>query len=136
MIRPRWAIVVALLLPACGPSSASARADLCLDLTHLQATVDFLAAPPTDATVGDVRGALEKLDSTWQAVHDDPDVPDAEDDALLDAREAYQDEIHGVGDDDLFAPSVASTAGIARGLSDAYGAVRSRLACDGSATPG
>jgi hypothetical protein len=135
MLRPWWVIAVLLVMPACGPSPASARTELCEDLTHLQATVAFLAAPPPDATVGDVRGALEKIDSTWQAVHDDPDVPDAEDDALLDARDAYQDQIHGVGDDDLFAPHVAATAGVARGLVDAYGAVRARLGCAASPSP-
>ncbi len=138
MSRPCWAIgvLVLVLVPGCGPSSASAHAELCEDLGHLQATVAFLAAPPPEATVGDVRGALEKIDSTWQAVHDDADVPDAEDDALLDARDAYQDEIHGIGDDDLFAPHVAETSGIARGLADAYAAVRARLACATSTPPG
>lgn len=127
-------LVAALVLAGCAQDSASAKVELCSDLTNLQATVTFLAAPPPDATVGDVRGALDKIDSTWQAVHDDSDVPDAEDDALLDARDAYQDEIEKVGDDDLFAPHVAATAGIAQALARAYDAVRVRLACP-PATP-
>ena len=131
---PRTAplLVVVALLAACGPSSASARAELCSDLTNLQATVTYLAAPPPDATVGDVRGALDKIDSTWQAVHDDPDVPDAEDDALLDARDSYVDAIEKVGDDDLFAPRVAETQGVAQGLAQAYDAARASLACASS----
>jgi hypothetical protein len=117
------------MLPACGPSSASARAELCSDIANLQPTVDLLAAPPVDATVGDVRGALEKIDPTLQAVHDDTDLPDAQDDALLDAKDAYEDAIHGIGDDDAFAPHATATAGIARGLADAYTAVRTSLGC-------
>lgn len=121
-----------MLAPACGTSSASARAELCSDLANLQPTVDLLAAPPADATVGDVRGALEKIDTTLQAVHDDPDVPDAQDDALLDAKDDYDDAIHGVGDDDAFAPHAAATAGIARALADAYAAARASLGCAAS----
>jgi hypothetical protein len=123
------ALLVVVLLVACGRSPASARAELCSDLTNLQATVTYLAAPPPDATVGDVRGALDKIDSTWQAVHDDPDVPDAEDDALMDARDSYVDAIEKVGDDDLFAPRVAETQGVAQGLAQAYIAARASLAC-------
>ena len=132
MLRPVAAtataiVVAALLLPACG--SASAGEELCADLGNLQPTVDYLAAPPADATVGDVRGALEKIDSTLQAVHDDPDVPDAQDDALLDAKDAYDDAIHGVGDDDAFGPWIGQTAGVARALHDAYAVVRATLVC-------
>ncbi len=135
MPRTAWLLAAAVLLVACGPSSASARAELCSDLTNLQATVAYLAAPPPDATVGDVRGALDKIDSTWQAVHDDPDVPDAEDDALLDARDSYVDAIEKVGDDDLFAPRVAETQGAAQGLAQAYDAARASLACPSSPPP-
>ena len=135
MPRTGCLLAAALVLVACGRSSSSARADLCQDLTNLQATVAYLAAPPPDATVGDVRGALDKIDSTWQAVHDDGDVPDGEDDALLDARDAYQDAIETVGDDDLFVPHVPETAGFAQGLERAYEAVRMTLACPSSAAP-
>ena len=129
MPRPAWLFVAALVLAACARDGASAKVELCSDLTNLRATVAFLETPPANATVGDVRGALDKIDSTWQAVHDDADVPDAEDDALLDARDAYQDEIEKVGDDDLFAPHVAATAGVAQALARAYDAVRVQLAC-------
>jgi hypothetical protein len=124
------------LLPACGPSSASARAELCRDLTNLEATVAYLAAPPPDATVGDVRGALEKTESTWEAVRDDADVPDAEDDAMQDPREDYDDAIGDFGDDDLFAMHAAETAGIARRLAGAYAVVRGRLGCPPSPSAG
>lgn len=135
MPRTAWLLAAAVLLPGCGPSSASARVELCSDLTNLQATVTYLASPPPDATVGDVRGALDKIDSTWQAVHDDPDVPDTEDDALLEARDSYVDAIEKVGDDDLFAPHVAATQGVAQGLAQSYDAVRARLTCSSASPP-
>jgi hypothetical protein len=136
MSRALALVVIAVLCTACGPPSAEAKAALCQDLTNLAATVAYLASPPTDATVGDVRGALDKVDSTWQAVHDDGDVPDNEDAALLDAQQAYRDAIEGLGDDDAFAPHVVDTAPIAQGLAHAYDAVRVRLACPASLQPG
>jgi hypothetical protein len=76
------------------------------------------------------------VDPTWQVVHDDPDVPDDEDEALLDAQEAYHNAIEGIGDDDPFAPHAAETAATAQALSQAYDAVRASLACPVSPTPG
>jgi hypothetical protein len=129
MPRTGLLLVAAVALAACGQSSASARVELCQDLTNLQATVAYLVAPLPGATVGDVRGALDKIDSTLEAVHDDADVPDIEDDALLDARTAYRDAIEHTGDDDPFTSHVAETAGVAQGLGRAYDAVVARLAC-------
>jgi hypothetical protein len=136
MSRTAWLLAAAVLWSACGRSPTAARAELCQDLTNLQATVAFLAAPTEGATVGDVRGALDKIDSTLEAVHDDDAVPDVEDDALLDAREAYRDAIEDIGDDDAFAPHAAATAGIAQGLARSYEAVRVRLVCSSSLQPG
>jgi len=136
MRRSGPVLVAAAVLVACGGSSSASNADLCQDLTNLQATVAFLAAPPSTATVGDVRGALDKLEATWEAVHDHPDVPDDEDAALLAGRQDYRDAIEGVGDDDAFAPMVASTAGIGQGLERSYDAVRLRLVCAASLQPG
>ena len=129
-------LIAAVVLVACGGSSSASNVALCQDLTNLQATVVFLAAPPPTATVGDIRGALDKLDATWEAVHDHPDVPDDEDAALLASRQDYRDAIEGVGDDDAFAPFVTSTAGIGQGLERSYEAVRLRLACPASLQPG
>lgn len=136
MRRSGPVLVAAAVLVACGGSSSASNADLCQDLTNLQATVAFLAAPPSTATVGDIRGALDKLEATWEAVHDHPDVPDDEDAALLAGRQDYRDAIEGVGDDDAFAPMVASTAGIGQGLERSYDAVRLRLVCPASLQPG
>ncbi|MEP6758608.1 MAG: hypothetical protein ABJB55_05385 [Actinomycetota bacterium] len=130
------AVALAVLGWSCGGSSSVANAGLCQDLTNLAATVAFLAAPPPSATVGEVRGALDKLDPTWQAVHDHPDIPDDEDDALLTAQQDYRDAIEGIGDDDAFAPYVAATAGIGQGLERSYGGVRVRLVCQANLQPG
>ena len=129
-------LAAVLLVTACSRSSSAANAGLCQDLTNLRDTVAFLTAPPTSTTVGEVRGALDKLDSTWQAVHDHPDVPDDEDDALLAAQQDYRDVIEGVGDDDPFAPYVAATSGIGQGLERSYEAVRVRLVCPAYLQPG
>jgi hypothetical protein len=121
---------------SCSGSPSAGDAELCQDLTNLQATVSFLEAPPHDATVGDVRGALDKLDGTWQAVHDDGKVPDEEDEALQESQQDYRDAIEGVGDDDAFAPYVPQTRGIAEGLMRSYQAVRVRLVCPAYLQPG
>ena len=130
------AAALAWLMLACSHSSSAANAELCQDLTNLQATVSFLEVPPRDATVGDVRGALDKLDGTWQAVHDDAQVPDNEDAALLQSKQDYRDAIEHLGDDDLFAPYVPATRGIAEGLMRSYQAVRVRLVCPSYLQPG
>jgi hypothetical protein len=129
-------IAATVAFSTCGHHTSADHAQLCQDLTNLQATVAFLAAPGPEATVGDVRGALDKLDSTWQTVHDDPDVPDDEDDALLNSQDVYRDLIEGIGDDDVFAPHIAETAGVAQALMRSYQAVRVRLVCSASLQPG
>jgi hypothetical protein len=123
-------------LAACSGSSPSDNAELCQDLTNLQATAAFLESPPRDATVGDIRGNLDKLDGTWDAVHDSPEVPDDEDAALLQSQQDYRDAIEGVGDDDPFEPYEPATRGIAEGLMRSYQAVRVRLVCPSYLQPG
>jgi hypothetical protein len=129
-------VLVCVLCAACGRSSAAGNAEICQNLVNLQATVDFLAAPGIETTVGEVRGALDKLDPTLQAVHDADAVPDAEDNALLDAQKAYRDQIKNLGDDTPFAPTAAATASIAQGLLHSYEAVRQQLACPTDLEPG
>jgi hypothetical protein len=123
-------------ITACSGSSQQENAELCQDLTNLQATVASLESPARDATVGDVRGNLDKLDGTWGAVHDDPEVPDDEDAALLQSQQDYRDAIEGVGDDDAFEPYEPATRGIAEGLMRSYQAVRVRLVCPSYLQPG
>ena len=136
MRGPAWLVVTCLVLAACGRSSAADNTETCQDLVNLQATVEFLAAPDPAATVGEVRGALDKLDPTFQAVHDDADVPDAEDNALLDTQQAYRDQIADMGDDTPFAPTMQATASIGQALLHDYEAVRQRLACPSGLEPG
>ena len=137
MRRHGLPILCALVaMGACTRSSAAASGALCQDLTNLQSTVAYLGMPPRDATVGDVRGALDKIDSTLQALHDDPAVPDDEDKVLLGAQQDYRDAIEGVGDDDAFGPYVPQTTGIAQGLVRAYEMVRVRLVCPANLQPG
>ena len=136
MRRTALVATASALLVACSGSSSAATAALCQDLTNLQSTVAFLAAPPETATVGDVRGALDKLDSTWQAVQDRADVPADESDALVAGQEDYRDAIQEVGDDDPFAPYIPATVGVAQGLERSYEAVRVRLVCPSYLQPG
>jgi hypothetical protein len=136
MRGPALLVVTCLVLVGCGRSSAADNSQLCQDLVNLQATVEFLAAPDPSTNVGEVRGALDKLDPTFQAVHDDDDVPDAEDDALLDAQQAYRDQIADLGDDTPFAPSMQATSATGQALLHDYEAVRQRLACPADLEPG
>lgn len=129
-------VLVLVGVAACGGSSSSAALAICQDLTNLQSTVALLASPPPDATVGDIRGALEKVDSTWEALHDDPAIPDDQDAELQDAKDEYGDAIHDFGDDDAFAPHAATTAGVAQRLDRSYEAAKSRLACPANLQPG
>jgi hypothetical protein len=136
MRRPDWLVVGCLVLAACSRSSAAGNTEICQDLVNLQATVSFLAAPDASATVGEVRGALDKLDPTFQAVHNDDSVPDAEDNALLDAQQAYRDQIANMGDDTPFAPTMPSASPIGQALLHDYEVVRQRLACPANLEPG
>jgi hypothetical protein len=128
--------LLALGMAACGPSSSAANLEICQDMRNLQGTVDALAAPPRNATVGEVRADLDKLDGTFDSIHDSSDVPDAEDDALLQAQEDYRDVIEGIGDDDAFAPYAAESQGIAEGLARSFQAARVQLACPAGLQPG
>jgi hypothetical protein len=136
MRGPAWLVVACVVLASCGRSSAADHTELCQDLVNLQATVEFLAAPGPSSTVGEVRGGLDKLDPTFQAVHHDDAVPDDEDDALLDAQDDYRDQIADLGDDTPFAPTLPATSAIAQALLQDYEAVRQRLACPASLEPG
>jgi hypothetical protein len=133
--RPVWIVLGCVLFAACGRVSAADHSELCQDLVNLQTTVEFLGAPDPSSTVGEVRGALDKLDPTFQAVHDDDAVPDDEDDALLDAQDAYRDQIADLGDDTPFAPTLPATPSVGQALLHDYEVVRQRLACASSLEP-
>jgi hypothetical protein len=136
MRGPICLAVVCVVLAACGRSSTADHSELCQDLVNLQATVQFLAAPDPATTVGEVRGALDKLDPTFQSVHDDDAVPDDQDDALLDAQDDYRDAIADLGDDTPFGPTRSATSSIAQALLHDYEVVRQQLACPADLEPG
>jgi hypothetical protein len=126
--------VVALLITtsACGPSVSAQRQDLCADLGHLRATVDFLASPPDDASVGEVRADLDKLDPTFGAVSASGTVPRDVVKRLIAEHEAYRAAIEGVGDDERFAAARGAAAAPADGLASAFDSVVAALGCSAS----
>jgi len=121
---------VALAATGCNGSDHAQAASLCEDLRNLRATVSSLEAPNTDATVGEVRGDIEKLASTIGAVDGSDAVPDAMGKALSDARDDYRDVLDGIGDDDPFSEAAAEAAAPARRLGGAYDEVVQHLECD------
>ena len=138
-VRIPGAIVLALsaaaVAPAaCHPAQSTQRADLCVDLSHLRATIALLASPPADASVGEVRADLDKLDPTFGAVSDSGTVSQDVVDRLVAEHEAYRAVIDGVGDDDRFSTVRAEATAPAQGLDDAFEAVVTALRCD-TATP-
>lgn len=93
-----FAIVTATSV-SCGGSPGEERATLCEDLGNLAATVEVIANPPVDAAVGEIRGAIEKLDPTIEHAEDAGVVPDDEADGLRADQEAALQALKGIGDD-------------------------------------
>jgi hypothetical protein len=124
-----FAAILAVAAPACGTSSASEAASICSDLMNLRATVAVLESPPPNATVGEVRGDIEKLDSTVGAVAGSSAVPESVGNEFEDARDAYRDVFDGIGDDDPFSSVADEAAAPARRLGAAYDAAVAALAC-------
>jgi hypothetical protein len=121
-------VVLALSATACNRSGEARTASICNDLRNLRATVSFLEAPSPGASVGEVRGDIEKLTSTVSAVEGSDAVPDPMGGAFSAARDDYRDLLDGIGDDDPF--SRVSAEAPARRLGGAYDAVVEQLACD------
>jgi hypothetical protein len=129
------AAILAVAASACQRSEASEAGSICGDLMNLRATVAILESPPATATVGEVRGDLEKLDSTVGAVGGSSVVPESVGDGLEEARDAYRDVFDGIGDDDPFSSVADEAAAPARRLGAAYDLVVSILGCGGSPSP-
>ena len=127
----RIAAFAAILAVAtsCRTSPSNQTAWICSDLMNLRATVAFLESPPATATVGEVRGDLEKLDSTVGAVGGSSVVADPIGTQLEDARDDYRDVFDGIGDDDPFSSIASEAAEPARRLGGAYDAAVAALAC-------
>ena len=92
--------------------------------------MSFLEAPSPGASVGEVRGDLEKLTSSVRAVEGSDAVPDPVGGAFSAARDDYRDLLNGIGDDDPFSKVASEAAAPARRLGGAYDAVVEDLACD------
>jgi hypothetical protein len=129
------AAILAVAAAACRHASTSDASSICGDLLNLRATVAFLGSPSATATVGQVRGDIEKLDSTIGGVSASGLVPRSLANELSDARDAYRDVFGGIGDDDPFSSVSAEAAAPARRLGAAYDAVVADLACAPSPSP-
>ena len=126
---------VALAATGCNGSDQAQAASLCQDLRNLRDTVIFLEAPSAGASVGEVRGDIEKLNGTIGAIERSEAVPDAMGKTLSEARDDYRDLLDGVGDDDPFSEVAAEAAAPARRLGGAFDAVVQHLACDQTPSP-
>lgn len=97
--RPLPFVALIVVLSGCAPSASDEAASLCEDLGNLAATVSLISAPPEDATVGQVRGATEKLDPTIDQAEHAGVVPDPEGEGFRAAQEAVLESLKGIGDD-------------------------------------
>jgi hypothetical protein len=126
------AVLLAAALVGCSRSSvADQRASICPDLENLVATMRAAFAPPPDATVGDVRSALEKLESTWGQIGQADAIPADQRDEISKARLAYLKAIANVGDDDPASSVTVQTAGVASRLARDVASVWRVLGCPG-----
>jgi hypothetical protein len=85
--------------PGCS-SPNDDRVDVCRDLGSFGETFELLLAPPPDATIGEVRGALEKIAPFLERVAAADATSDALDDELVSVEEAFRDALDGLGDDE------------------------------------
>lgn len=122
---------VVLALTACASTApAEEAAALCEDLGNLVETRAVIVAPPPDATVGDVRGATEKLDPTIEQAEDAGVVPDADADAIRADQEALLEALEGVGDDDELTAMPAEAIEAGRRLTDGLVRLELTLGCE------
>ena len=133
MNRRRAQLALSLAVVAavgCAGSDADEVADLCRDLGSFRATFALLLAPPPDATVGEVRGALEKVAPFLGRISDSDATPRSLDDAIDEAETSFRDGLDGLGDDE---PASVAERALARArprMADAVEAAASSLACD------
>lgn len=123
-------VAVWLIAAACAGPPAEQRASLCEDLGNLAETVSLLATPPPDATVGDVRGAVEKLDPTIAQIEDADVVPEAERVGFRTAHEEALEALEGTGDDSAFVDVPAYPVERVADLVARYRAVVVSLGCE------
>jgi hypothetical protein len=123
-------LLVIALTASCAQSPPEERAALCEDLVNLAATVDLFARPPDDATVGDVRGAIEKLGPTIQQAEDAGVVADTDADAFRARHEAALEALEDYGDDERFAKVPPESVAATDTLAATYRRVLTSLGCD------
>ncbi|MGE5226996.1 MAG: hypothetical protein ACM3OO_08985 [Planctomycetaceae bacterium] len=125
-------VLLATALAGCsGSSAAEQRASICPDLSNLAATMRVAFSPPSDATVGDVRSALGKLESTWGHIGQANVIPADQRTEISQARLDYLKAIANVGDDDPASSVRTRTAGLASRLASDTAAVWRALGCPG-----
>lgn len=125
-----------VLVGSCAPSPRDERTSLCENLGHLEATVVVFSTPPADATVGQVRGAIEKLDPTISNAEDADVVADADAEALRTEHEAALEALEPYGDDTPLADVPPERLAPASALASRYRATVASLGCaDPAATP-
>jgi hypothetical protein len=99
-LRRAVACVAALAALASCSSSAEEVADLCGDLRSFGATFDLLLQPQAGATVGEVRGALEKVAPFLGRVAGVDVTPEELDAGIAAVEETFRDALDGLGDDE------------------------------------
>jgi chromosome segregation ATPase len=132
------AIVLALsmlALAACGdddPSPEEAMADLCTDLTELQASVQNLSqvASNPNATVDQLEDARDEVDEQLDAVQSAAeDVDEAEVDALNEAYDNLDQSIDDIDDNATLADASASVQDEIAAVNTAWEQVLTGLNC-------
>lgn len=123
------ALVLTVVVSACGPSGSEEVADLCADLDSFGATFDLLTDPPPHATVGQIRGALEKVAPFLRRVRDVDSTDELLDDELDAVEELLRDAFDGIGDDEPLARIEPRLGDAPSRLSADLDAAASALAC-------
>ena len=94
------ACVAALAALTSCSSSDEEVADLCGDLRSFGATFELLLQPQADTTVGEVRGALEKVAPYLGRVAGVDVTPEELDAEIAAVEETFRDALEGLGDDE------------------------------------
>jgi hypothetical protein len=128
-------VIVALAaMTSCGPSADEEAADLCRDLGSLRATFHLVLAPPTGATVGQVRGAVEKVAPILTRAAGTQETAEALDERIDDTVEAFRDGLDDLGDDEPASAADPRLAAVRPRLADAVEDVAAALGCDDRGT--
>jgi len=124
------AVAVAAVTASCEPSPEALAEDLCRDLRSFGATFELLEAPPPGASVGEVRGALEKVAPFLERLADAPQTPPPLEDELAGVETAFRDVVDGIGDDEP--ASVLVPGDVPVRLRGALAAAAGAIGCPGA----